>query len=105
MADFLGAAHGRAVLVNAAMKLLLKQDTTTVEVVADAFQLSPDERQVLLGANKGEGLLFARGARLGITIEASPAEHRLATTAPRELAEMAEAAARAQNGVVHARQS
>ncbi len=89
VADFLRSDHGRAVLVNAAMKLLLKQDATTVEAVADAFQLTVDERQYLLGANKGEGLLFARGARLPISIEASPAEHRLATTAPRELAELA----------------
>jgi conjugal transfer ATP-binding protein TraC len=88
-ADFLRSDHGRAVLVNAAMKLLLKQDSTTVDAVADAFELTQEERQYLLGANKGEGLLFARGGRLALSIEASPAEHRLATTAPRELAEMA----------------
>jgi type IV secretory pathway VirB4 component len=105
VADFLRSEHGRAVLVNAAMKLLLKQDATTVDAVSDAFQLTVEERQYLLGANKGEGLLFARGARLPLTIEASPAEHRLATTAPRELAEMAELAkqhAAVANGVVDA---
>src|SRR5205807_2172805 len=105
VADFLRSEHGRAVLVNAGMKLLLKQDATTVEAVAEAFQLTLEERQYLLGANKGEGLLFARGARLPLTIEASPAEHRLATTAPRELAELAEQARQrvlATNGVVHA---
>jgi type IV secretory pathway VirB4 component len=91
VADFVRSDHGRAVLVNAAMKLLLKQDATTVDAVSEAFQLSVEERQYLLGANKGEGLLFARGARLALSIEASPAEHRLATTAPRELAEMAAA--------------
>ena len=100
-ADFLRSDHGRAVLVNAAMKLLLKQDATTVDAVAEAFQLTTDERQYVLAANKGEGLLFARGARMALSIEASPAEHRLATTAPRELAELAEQA-RA-NGVAHAR--
>ena len=83
VADFLGADARRAVLVNAAMKLLLKQDATTVDVVADAFQLSPDERQYLLGADKGEGLLFARGARLahhhrGQSGRASPGDHRAA---------------------------
>jgi conjugal transfer ATP-binding protein TraC len=88
VADFLRSDHGRAALVNAAMKLLLKQDATTVDVVANAFQLTRDERQYLLGAGKGEGLLFARGARIPITIQASPAEHELATTAPRELAEL-----------------
>jgi hypothetical protein len=100
VADFLRSDNGRAVLVNAAMKLLLKQDATTVEPVAEAFQLTPDERQYVLGANKGEGLLFARGARLPLTIEASPAEHRLATTAPRELAELA--ARTTTDGVLHA---
>jgi hypothetical protein len=73
--------------------------------VSDGFQLTPEERQYLLGANKGEGLLFARGARLPLTIEASPAEHRLATTAPRELAELAHqtsTAASTTNGRVHA---
>jgi hypothetical protein len=93
-ADFLRSDAGRAVLVNAAMKLLLKQDPTTVDTVAEAFQLTPAERQHLLGAGKGEGLLFARGARMALTIEASPAEHRLATTAPRELAERAALAER-----------
>src|SRR5262249_14781193 len=52
VADFLHSDHGRAVLVNAATKLLLKQDPTTVDVVAEAFQLTPDERQYLLAAHK-----------------------------------------------------
>jgi hypothetical protein len=66
-------------------------------VVTDAFQLTPDERQYLLGVGKGEGLLFARAMRLALRIEASPAEHRVATTSPRELAEMGRT-----NGVLHA---
>ncbi len=100
VADFIHSAYGRAVLVNAAMKLLLKQDQTTVDVVTESFQLADEERRYLLGANKGEGLLFARGARLAIAIEASPTEHRLATTAPRELAELAEAAERSAPGAI-----
>jgi type IV secretory pathway VirB4 component len=104
VADFVRSDHGRAVLVNAAMKLLLKQDASTFEAVSDAFQLTAEERQYLLGANKGEGLLFARGARLPISIEASQAEHRLATTAPRELAEIEQLTATpaAANGVANA---
>jgi len=86
VADFLDSEHGRTVLGNAALKLLLKQDSTTIDPVVSAFQLSAEERQLLLGAGKGEGILFARGSHLALRIEASPAEHRLATTAPRELA-------------------
>lgn len=86
-ADFLRSEHGRAVLTNSGMKLLLKQDGTTLAPIADAFGLTPAERQYLLGAGKGEGLLFGRGARVQLTIEASAMEHALATTAPRELAQ------------------
>jgi conjugal transfer ATP-binding protein TraC len=109
VADFLRSDHGRAVLVNAALKLLMKQDASTIEPIVDAFQLTPDERHYLLGANKGEGLLFGRGTRLALTVEASRAEHRLATTAPRELAELARLEEDAsvdqpRNGRVHATQ-
>ncbi len=89
VADFLGCDQGRTVLGNAAMKLLLKQDSTTIDPVAAAMRVSDEERRFLLAAGKGEGLFFARGAHVALTIEASPAEHRLATTAPRELAELA----------------
>jgi len=54
-----------------------------------AFQLSLEERQFLLAAGKGEGLFFARGTHVALKVEASPAEHRLATTAPRELFDQA----------------
>src|SRR3954465_9380622 len=87
VADFLEADHGRTVLTNAAIKLLMKQDAATIQPVVGAFQLSDDERQFLLAAAKGEGLFFARSSHVAIKVEASPAEHRLVTTAPRELAE------------------
>ena len=63
---------------------------TTRETADARFRFTPSERRFLLGALKGEGLLFARGERWPIKIEASPAEHRLATTNPRELIELAE---------------
>ena len=84
VADFLAAEHGRTVLANAAIKLLMKHDAASVGLVTDAFELSADERQLLLAAGKGEGLLLARGDRIALKIEASPLEHRLATTAPQE---------------------
>jgi len=86
VADFLGVDHGRTVLANAALKLLMKQDAAIIDPVVQAFRLSAEERQFLLAAGKGEGLFFARGSHVALKIEASPAEHRLATTSPRELA-------------------
>ncbi len=85
VSDFLNSDHGRTVLTNASIKLLMKQDSSTIEPVVKAFQLSEDERQFLLASGKGEGLFFARGSHVALRVEASPAEHRLATTAPQEL--------------------
>ena len=95
VADALGTPHGRTVLTNAACTLLLKQSASTIGPLADAFGLSREERQHLLGAAKGDGLFCCRGARLALRILASPREHELATTAPREL-EAREAARRAE---------
>ena len=96
VSDFLGSEYGRTVLTNAAAKLLMKQDSTTIEPVVQAFRLSPEERQFLLAAAKGEGLLFAKGSHMALKVEASPLEHRLVTSAPQELA--AEAAATRADG-------
>lgn len=42
--------------------------------------------QHLLGAQKGEGLYFARDVHVPMQVVASPLEHRLATTNPKEVA-------------------
>jgi hypothetical protein len=84
--DFLSSEHGRTVLANSSVQLLMKQDSSTIEAVTKAFRLSTGERQYLLGCHKGEGLLFARGGHVALQIGASPFEHELATTDPRELA-------------------
>lgn len=65
--------------------LLLKQKAETIDAATARFRLTPDERQVLLGADKGEGLLLVRGNRIPLQVIASEAEYRLATTNPRDL--------------------
>ena len=47
---------------------------------------------MLLGADKGEGLLLVRGNRIPLQVVPSKAEYRLATTNPRDLEELAAAA-------------
>jgi hypothetical protein len=83
--DFLGSEWGRTILVNSSMKFLMKQDSTTIDAVTRAFKLSDGERKYLTSCGKGEGLFFARGSHVPMKVVASPLEHRLATTNPREL--------------------
>jgi type IV secretory pathway VirB4 component len=84
--EFLRAPHGQIVLRTAATKLLLKQDPTAIDEVAAALRLSPDERRLLLGAARGEGLLCSGPVRRPVQILACAAEHALVTTAPAEVA-------------------
>jgi hypothetical protein len=87
--DLTASEHGETILTNSEMKLLLKQSEEIIDVADERFRFTPGERRFLLGALKGEGLLLARGGRWPLRIEASPAEHRLATTNPRDLVELA----------------
>jgi type IV secretory pathway VirB4 component len=90
--DLTGSEHGETILTNSDMKLLLKQSEEIIDAADARFRFTPVERRFLLGALKGEGLLSARGGRWPIKIEASPAEHRLATTNPRDLLDAASSA-------------
>ena len=85
--DFLGTPEGHTVLANSAMQLLMRQDSSTIDVVARTFRLSAGEREFLLACRKGEGLFFAPSNHIALRVEASPLEHALVTTDPAELAE------------------
>jgi len=84
--DLLGSELGKAVVANAATQILLGQAPQAVAALADAFRLSDGERGFLVGARKGEGILAAGTERVVFQAVASPAEHRLITSDPAELA-------------------
>ena len=65
---------GRALLQNAAFKLLLQQDAAAISTVGDAFDLPQELQRWLLSCPRGDGLLLARGGRFPIRIEATPEE-------------------------------
>jgi type IV secretory pathway VirB4 component len=89
-ADLLGSELGKAVVANAATQILLRQAPQAIEEITRAFDLSDGERQFLLSADKGQGLLSTGTQRVAFASLASPAEHFLVTTNPAELAELAE---------------
>ncbi len=84
--DFLSVDLGKTIIQNSSLQILLKQSTAAIDGVADVFLLSQGERQLLLTADVGQGLLFAGPAHAAIKIIASPGEHALANTSPDKLA-------------------
>ncbi len=83
--DFLGSSYGKAIVTNSSIQILLKQHPAAIDLVADTFYLSEGEKRLLLGAGQGEGLFFAGTNHVAIKIKASPEEHKLITTDPREI--------------------
>ncbi|MDX3663669.1 DUF87 domain-containing protein [Streptomyces sp. ID05-26A] len=85
-ADVLGNDLGKAVVANAATQILLRQASQAIDEITQTFDLSAGERQFLLSAERGQGLLSAGTQRVAFQSVASPSENYLATTAPAELA-------------------
>jgi len=83
--DFLAQDIGKAIVTNAAMRLLLKQSPAAIDEVAETFYLSHGERQLLLAADVGEGILFAGPHHAPIKVVASDEEYKLVTTKPSEI--------------------
>lgn len=83
--DFLAQDIGKAIVTNSAMRLLLKQSPAAIDKVGEMFYLSQGEKQLLLAANVGEGILFAGPHHAPIRVVASQAEYDLVTTKPQEI--------------------
>jgi hypothetical protein len=86
--DVLSTELGRAIMANASTQILLRQAASAIDEVAGAFGLSDGEKQFLLSAAQGSGLLStAQGTdRAVFAALASPSEHNLITSDPGELA-------------------
>ena len=87
--DFLAQDIGKAVVTNSALRVLFKQSPAAIDTIGEVFYLSQGERQLLLGANVGEGIFFAGNNHAPINVVASPDEHKLITTKPQELLQQA----------------
>jgi len=83
--DFLSNKMGRAVVANSSLQLLLKQAPSAVDIVADAFKLTSEEKNRLSQFPVGEGLFFAGLNHVIIRILASQTEAELISTNPQAL--------------------
>ena len=80
--DFIGTKMGRAIVANSSMQLLLKQSSSAVDVLADVFKLTEEEKRRLSNFPVGQGLFFAGQNHVHIQIIASETEEGLITTNP-----------------------
>ncbi len=83
--DFLKSPYGRPILTNSSLQLLLKQSPTTIDVLQQTFNLTDEEKYLLLEAGVGEGLFFAGLKHAAIKIVASYTEDQIITSDPSQL--------------------
>ncbi len=91
--DFLHSPEGHTVLANSSVQLLLRQDSSTIGIVAETFGLSAGEREFLLSCRRGEALFLAKGNHIALSVEASELEDGYCRSDPQYLAGQAEEAA------------
>lgn len=89
--DFMQSDYGKPIVTNSALLMLMKQSPATIEVVKKTFNLTEEEKMLLLETPVGEGIFFAGLKHILIKILASYTEDQIITTAPEEVARIKEA--------------
>ena len=80
--DFMLSHHGKAIVTNSSIQLLLKQSPASIDVLQGVFKLTEQEKYILLNSAVGQGLFFAGTEHVGIQVLASYFEERIITTNP-----------------------
>lgn len=83
--DFLESEHGKAIITNSSIQMLLKQSPAAIDKIAQTFYLSGGEKHFLLSCDVGEGLFFAGSSHVAIRAVASPEEYDLITSTPADI--------------------
>jgi type IV secretory pathway VirB4 component len=90
VADFMGSDYGKAIITNSSLQLLMKQSTADIDSVQKVFNLTEQEKYLLINAAVGEGLFFAGKKHVAMSIVASQTEDEIVTTNPAEIARIRE---------------
>ncbi|AKM83939.1 TPA: conjugal transfer protein TraC [Candidatus Campbellbacteria bacterium] len=83
--DFLPSPYGLPIITNSSIQVLLKQSPTTIDAVQKTFNLTDEEKYLLLEAGVGEGIFFAGLKHVAIKIIASYTEDQIITSDPSQV--------------------
>jgi type IV secretory pathway VirB4 component len=86
--DFLRSPYGLPMLTNSSIQILLKQSPTSIDAVQNTFNLSDEEKYLLLESGVGEGIFFAGLKHVAIKVIASYTEDQVITSDPSQLLEI-----------------
>ena len=83
--DFLKSPYGLPIITNSSLQLLLKQSPTSIDLVQKTFNLTDEEKFLLLESDVGEGIFFAGLKHVAIKVIASYTEEQIITSDPAQI--------------------
>ncbi|MBP7770507.1 MAG: DUF87 domain-containing protein [Candidatus Pacebacteria bacterium] len=83
--DFLKSPYGLPMISNSSIQILLKQSPTTIDTLQKTFNLSEEEKFLLLESDVGEGIFFAGLKHVAIKVIASYTEDQIITSDPSQV--------------------
>jgi len=83
--DFLRSPYGLPMITNSSIQMLLKQSPSSIDAVQKTFNLTDEEKYLLLESDVGEGIFFAGLKHVAIKIIASYTEDQIITSDPSQL--------------------
>ena len=85
VSDFLKSPYGLPIITNSSIQLLLKQSPSSIDVVQQTFNLTEEEKFLLLESDVGEGIFFAGMKHVAIKTMASYTEQQIITSDPSQV--------------------
>jgi type IV secretory pathway VirB4 component len=89
--DFMNSPYGKAIVTNSSMQILLRQSPATMDIIQKTFNLTDQEKYLLLECKVGEGIFFAGLQHAAIQVVASYTEDQIITSDPRQILEIEKA--------------
>lgn len=89
--DFLRSPYGVPMITNSSLQLLMKQSPTAIDNIQNTFNLTDEEKFLLLESNVGEGIFFAGLKHVAIRVIASYTEDQIITSDPSQILQIKKA--------------
>ncbi len=83
--DFLNSPYGMPIVTNSSIQVLLKQSPTVIDHIQKVFNLTDEEKYLLLESDVGEGIFFVGLKHVAIKIVGSYTEDQIITTNPQQV--------------------
>ncbi len=83
--DFMKSPYGVPIITNSSIQILLKQSPTTIDQLQETFNLTDEEKYLLLESDVGEGIFFAGLKHVAIKVISSYTEDQIITSDPSQV--------------------